>query len=209
MNSYNKQYSGINLTELHPQVLEDFRKKYQFFMNCSSENYFLYLVITYKPSAHRSLVYCQNKYGKSECYDRIEKDIAEFKKRVIRDLFTNEYSGQSLEFLFCLEEEPNYHINILMTKPDIELIKNKYREPFASKRSFTETKTAVERIARRMSNFGFTHCRKTFDLKRLKEYCTKEMFENNNHRCIDFMNSDLVKYQIDSPKTHFAIRHCA
>ena len=75
---------------------------------------------------------------------------------------------------------PNYHINMLMTKPDPILVKDKYRERLASNRTFAETKLILEGIARKMNRFGFVSCRKNYDLEPLKRYITKEIFENSN-----------------------------
>ena len=87
---------------------------------------------------------------------------------------------------------------MLMTRPNPILVKDKYRERLASNRTFTETKLILEDIARKMNRFGFVRCRKNYDLDSLKRYITKEIFENSNYECIDYENSDLVKYPNDS-----------
>jgi len=193
----------LQLKQYHPKLQEDFMKKYEFFMNCSSEDYFLYLVTTYRSSVGRYFRF----YDRERCYEKVREDIGEYKKRVIRDVFPKHHVPK-LEFLFCIEQLPNYHINMLMTRPDPILVKDKYRERLASNRTFTETKLVLEDVARKMNRFGFVRCRKNYDLDRLKQYCTKEIFENGNYECIDYENSDLVKYPNDSLNTHFEIRHC-
>ena len=189
----------LDLKQYHPKLQEDFMKKYEFFMNCSSEDYFLYLVITYRSFA--------NSFDREQSYEKVRVDISEYKKRVIRDVFPKHHVPK-LEFLFCIEEHPKYHINMLMTKPDSIVVKDKYRERLASNRTYTETKLILEDVARKMNRFGFVRCRKNYDLEPLKRYITKELFENNNYECIDYENSDLVRYPNDSPTTTFQIRHC-
>jgi len=183
------------LHRYHPILQNDYLKKYQYFMNSSVRQFFMYSVITYNPKSYFPL------YDREECYYRVRDDICELKKRINRNLFPQERHS-NLKFIFTIEETPHYHFNMLMTEPDVNLIRNKYTENF----NFTKVKTEIERQLFKFRRFKYFRIKKTFsdDLTYLKKYITKEINERNNHFCLDYENSDFLRYEDEI--THLRLR---
>ena len=177
-----------DLSQYHPLLQHDYLKKYHHFMNSTENDFYMFSVITYNPRTHFPL------YNKEECYYRVRDDITELKKRINRTLFPNE-KVTNLKFIFTIEEKPRYHINFLMTEPDINLIRNKYRDNL----NFTKVKQEIERQLFKLKRFKYFRIKKTFsdDLTYLKKYITKEITERNNHYCLDYENSDFLRYTDD------------
>lgn len=180
-------------SKYHPELIDDYVRKFDHFLNSHRDQFFLYSVLTFHDLRQNYL----RRKDTQTSYDLIYRDVKEFKKYLNKELFLKP-SLSNLEFLFTIEEFPRFHVNMLMTEPHTDVLRHKYRDKF----NFTRTKNVIERLCYRMSNFHYSYTLKTFDLDPLKSYVTKEIRERNNLNCIDFENSDLTRYENNTYISH-------
>ena len=117
-------------------------------------------------------------------------------KRMINHEFYRNPDKSSIQYLFFVEQHKytqRLHTHLLLSLPDHEFVRDKYKTMFKFDPEVAY-KQILEKSISRLKRLNRYDIKRTYDVRNLKSYCTKEIRNKSNTNCIDFQNSTFTRF---------------